>query len=236
MNRALVVFSGGQDSCTCLGYALCKYDEVYTVGFSYGQRHRVELDCRKVFLSKLREEFPKWDAKLKNDNLIDISYLKDLTDSALTDETQKSIEQTENNLPSSFVPGRNLIFLANASAYAYTIGADTLITGVGEADYSGYPDCREKTMQAMQQALSLGLERDITIETPLMHLSKARTWELAEQAGGSRLVDLIVKESHTCYLGDRSIFHPWGFGCGQCPACILRQKGYEEYMLSRSRR
>ena len=226
--KALVVFSGGQDSTTCLAYALANYDEVETVGFYYGQRHSVELICRQNVLKKIREEFPELASKLGKDTVIDVSSFGQIADSALTRPEEK-IEDGDNGLPTSFVPGRNILFLTYAGSMAYCRKADTIITGVCETDYSGYPDCRGATIYAIQMALSLGMDREIFIDTPLMHLTKAQTWELAEKCGGKKMVDLIVRETHTCYEGDHEHFHDWGYGCGECPACKLREKGYREY-------
>lgn len=230
MNRAVVVFSGGQDSSTCLYYALKRYDEVYTIGFNYGQRHAVELEFRQKFLDELSKFDPQSFKKYKGDKLIDMTSFKDLTDSALTRQSEAYVINENNNLPTSFVPGRNLIFLTYAAAFAYTIYAQTIITGVGQADYSGYPDCRDETMQALEKSINLGMESNIKIETPLMYKSKARTFMMAHQLGGYEFVRLIVENTFTCYEGDVSKLHNFGYGCGQCPSCILRKKGYEEYL------
>lgn len=230
MNRALVVFSGGQDSSTCLYYALRKYDEVYTIGFNYGQRHAVELEFRQKFLNELKRFDPLAFSKYKGDKMIDMTSFKDLTDSALTREGEAYVIDKSNDLPTSFVPGRNLIFLTYAAAFAYTIKADTVITGVGQADYSGYPDCREETIKALEKSINLGMESNIKIETPLMFKSKARTFMMAHQLGGYDFVRLIVENTLTCYEGDVSELHNYGYGCGKCPSCQLRKKGYEEYL------
>lgn len=226
-NSALVLFSGGQDSAVCLAWALARYDRVETVGFDYGQRHRVELDCRQSFLSKLGEAFPAWSAKLGEDRVLDLGVLGEVSDTALTRE--QKIGFAENGLPSTFVPGRNLVFFTLAGAVAYRRGLGALIGGMCETDYSGYPDCRRATLDATQASLTLGMDRAMPIETPLMYLDKAQTWALAQQLGGQALVDLIVEETHTCYLGDRTHRHAWGYGCGSCPACELRANGWAKW-------
>lgn len=225
--KALVLFSGGQDSATCLAYALDKYDEVETIAFDYAQRHRVELSVRRFFLDKLRTEFSHWSHKLGEDHMLMADVLTSIGATAMTYELD--IRMQENGLPNTFVPGRNLFFLTLAGALAYRRGITTIVTGVCETDYSGYPDCREQTMQAMEQALRLGMDYDIRIETPLMHKSKAQTWQWAYELGGDELVTLIQEDTHTCYLGDRSSRYAWGYGCGNCPACELRAKGYREF-------
>ncbi len=218
---ALVLFSAGQDSATCLAWALSRYEHVETIGFSYGQRHAVELAQRPVLRARLG------GARLGEDIVVDLAGYGALAQSALT--ADRAIEMAENGLPSTFVPGRNLVFLAVAAAHAYRRGIDTLVGGMCETDYSGYPDCRRATLDAMQSALALGLERPLTIETPLMCLTKAQTWALAHELGGARLVADIVEHSHTCYRGDRSQRHAWGYGCGVCPACELRAKGWDQW-------
>ncbi len=223
-SRALVLFSGGQDSTTCLAWALQRYAHVETIGFDYGQRHRVELDCRPVLRQRVRERFPQWAPKLGDDHLLDLALLGQISDTALTQD--KAIEMQASGLPSSFVPARNLIFLGFAASVAYRRGLDVLVGGMCETDYSGYPDCRDNTMKAMQLALSLGLDTRLTIETPLMWLDKAQTWGLAHSLGGAPLVELIEQDTHTCYLGDHHTRHDWGWGCGQCPACELRARGH----------
>ncbi|MBK6745335.1 7-cyano-7-deazaguanine synthase QueC [Ottowia sp.] len=233
--RALVLFSGGQDSTTCLAHALSRCEHVETLAFDYGQRHRIELDQRLAVLSALRARFPAWSARLGEDHLIDLAVLGQISDSALTRDT--AIEMARAGLPNTFVPGRNLIFLAFAGALAYRRGLDMIVTGVCETDFSGYPDCRDDTMKAMQLALSLGMDRRLLIDTPLMWIDKARTWQLAhdlgQQAdaagGGDALVRLIVEHSHTCYLGERGTLHEWGHGCGACPACALRAAGWARW-------
>ena len=230
-STALVLFSGGQDSTTCLAHALARYQRVETIGFDYGQRHRVELDQRLVVLDALRRDFPKWGARLGQDHLLDLSVLGEVSETSLTREMSFELEQT--GLPNTFVPGRNLMFLTLAGALAYRRGLGVIVTGVCETDYSGYPDCRDDTMKAMQLALNLGLNQRLRIETPLMWIDKAATWRLAEQLGGPALVDLIVQDTHTCYLGERGALQPWGHGCGTCPACALRARGWAAYRESR---
>ena len=224
---ALVLFSGGQDSTTCLAHALTRYERVETVAFDYRQRHSVELEARLAVLGAMREQFPAWAAKLGEDHLLDLAVLGQVSETSLTRDMAFKMEQ--GGLPNTFVPGRNLLFLTLAAALAYRRGLEVIVTGVCETDYSGYPDCRDDTMKAMQLALSLGMDRRLLIETPLMWIDKADTWALAEQLGGKALVDLIVEHSHTCYLGDREHRHAWGWGCGSCPACELRARGYERY-------
>ena len=227
---AFVLFSGGQDSTTCLAWALAqpeRFDRVETVAFDYGQRHRIELECRLNVLHELRRQFPAWSARLGDDHLLDLSLLKTLGDSALTDE--RAIEMQANGLPNTFVPGRNLLFFTTAAALAYRRGASVLIGGMCETDYSGYPDCRDNTLKALQVALSLGLDAPMTLETPLMFIDKAATWALAQALGGDALVALIVEHTHTCYRGERGQRHAWGHGCGACPACELRRVGHERW-------
>jgi 7-cyano-7-deazaguanine synthase len=227
---ALVLFSGGQDSATCLAWALDRYDRVETIGFDYGQRHRVELDVRKVFLEQLKPLFPDWAEKLGSDHVLDLSVLGAISDTALTGE--RAIEMSASGLPNTFVPGRNLLFLTFAAAVAYRRGLKRLVTGVCETDYSGYPDCRDDTIKALQVAINLGTESRFVLETPLMWIDKAATWAMADALGGAPLTDLIVQDTHTCYLGDRQTKHPWGFGCGACPACELRVSGYARWKAS----
>ncbi len=224
---ALVLFSGGQDSATCLAWALARYQHVETIGFNYGQRHAIELDCREALLKALRERYPAWGNRLGQDHLLDIGLLGQISDTALTQA--KKIEFEKTGLPNTFVPGRNLLFMTFAAALAYRRGLTVLVGGMCETDYSGYPDCRDDTLKSLQVTLSLGLDQRMVVETPLMWIDKAATWRMAEQLGGKGLVSLILEESHTCYLGDRSQRHPWGYGCGECPACELRQAGYEIY-------
>ncbi|MEQ1781077.1 MAG: 7-cyano-7-deazaguanine synthase QueC [Hyphomonadaceae bacterium] len=224
---ALVLFSGGQDSAVCLAWALTRYERVETVGFDYGQRHRVELACRQVFLTKLRVEFPDWSARLGEDRVLNLGVLGEVSDTALTGEQE--IGFAEGGLPNTFVPGRNLVFFTLAGAVAYRRGLTSLVGGMCETDYSGYPDCRRATLDAVQSSLTLGMDRDMPVETPLMYLDKAQTWALAREQGGRRLVDLIVEDTHTCYRGDRTHRHQWGYGCGSCPACELRANGWVKW-------
>ena len=225
---ALVLFSGGQDSTTCLAHALTCYERVETLGFDYGQRHRIELQARVEVLRRLREAFPGWSARLGEDHLLNVDVLAQLGGSSLTEDI--AFEMAQSGLPNTFVPGRNLLFLTLAGALAYRRGLEVIVTGVCETDYSGYPDCRDDTMKAMQLALSLGLDRRLVVETPLMWIDKADTWRLAESLGGPALVDLVVDATHTCYLGDRTQRHAWGYGCGSCPACELRAAGWRRYV------
>jgi 7-cyano-7-deazaguanine synthase len=226
--RALVLFSGGQDSTACLAWALERYALVETIGFDYGQRHAVELDCRRRVRAALQVKFPQWKTKLGDDHLIDLSLLGQLSDTAMTDT--RAIELNAQGLPNTFVPGRNLLFFTFAAAIAFRRGISVLVGGMCETDYSGYPDCRDNTLKALQVAISLGLDAPMTIETPLMWLDKAQTWALAEKIGGETLVKLTIDYTHTCYMGDRSQRHAWGYGCGMCPACDLRRKGYERWL------
>ena len=225
---ALVLFSGGQDSTTCLAHALARYERVETLGFDYGQRHRIELDVRPRVLDAVRTRFPAWAPRLGEDHLLTLDVLAQLGGSSLTEDIAFAMQA--DGLPNTFVPGRNLLFLTLAGALAYRRGLQVIATGVCETDYSGYPDCRDDTMKAMQLALSLGLDRRLVIETPLMWIDKAATWRLAESLGGPALVDLIVEETHTCYEGDRTHRHAWGWGCGRCPACELRAAGWQRYV------
>ena len=232
---ALVLFSGGQDSTTCLAQALSKYQRVETIAFDYRQRHVVELEARLKVLSEIRHQFPQWAHKLGDDHLLDLAVLGEVSETSLTRDTAFKMEQ--NGLPNTFVPGRNLLFLTLAAAVAYRRDLQVMVTGVCETDFSGYPDCRDDTMKAMQLALSLGMDKRFLIETPLMWIDKAATWalafELGEKSGvpngGQALVDLIIEHTHTCYLGDREHRHAWGYGCGACPACELRARGYERF-------
>lgn len=231
---ALVLFSGGQDSTTCLAQALSQHARVETIGFDYGQRHRVELDARRTVLAELRRRYPAWDARLGPDHLLDVPVIGQISEGSLTREMAFALES--NGLPNSFVPGRNLLFMTLAAALAYRRGLQLLVTGVCETDFSGYPDCRDDTMKALQVALSLGMDRRFRIETPLMWIDKAATWALAEALGGPDLVALVVEHTHTCYLGDRSQRHAWGYGCGQCPACALRARGFADYVKAKPSR
>jgi 7-cyano-7-deazaguanine synthase len=223
-DAALVLFSAGQDSATCLAWALRRYSRVETVGFYYGQRHAVEMDQRPLLRARIAEAMA---SELGPDQIVDLTGYGAVAESALT--ADRAIEMTEAGLPTTFVPARNLVFLSVAAAIAYRRGADVLVGGMCETDYSGYPDCRRETLDAMQQALTLGLARPITVETPLMHLTKAKTWALAHDLGGQALVATILEHSHTCYEGHRAQRHDWGYGCGACPACDLRAKGWAEW-------
>lgn len=225
MHRAaLVLFSGGQDSTTCLAWALARYERVETVAFDYRQRHAVELQARHAVLAGIRQQFPQWAGKLGDDHELDLGVLGQVSETSLTRDMAFRMESS--GLPNTFVPGRNLLFLTLAAALAYRRGLEVIVTGVCETDFSGYPDCRDDTMKAMQLALSLGMDKRFLIETPLMWIDKADTWALAQTLGGDALVDLIIEHSHTCYLGDRTHRHDWGYGCGDCPACALRARGF----------
>jgi 7-cyano-7-deazaguanine synthase len=228
--RALVLFSGGQDSTTCLAHALDRYAHVETIGFAYGQRHAVELECRLQVRERLGTTFPRWARRLGDDHLIDLSLLGQLADTALTRE--REIEMNAGGLPNTFVPGRNLLFFTFAAIVADRRKLSVLIGGMCETDFSGYPDCRDNALKSLQVAISLGMDTPMTIETPLMWLDKAGTWALAERLGGEPLIDLVVEHSHSCYVGDREHHHAWGYGCGLCPACDLRCKGYETWLES----
>ena len=225
--KALVLFSGGQDSSIVLAWALSRFDHVETIGFDYGQRHSVELGARRAVRRAMAAAFPQWAARLGDDTVAGATGLRDLGETALTHETE--IVMAEDGLPTTFVPGRNLLFLTLAGALAYRRHLGVLVAGMCEADYSGYPDCREAALTAQAEALRLGMDADIALETPLMHVSKAQSWRLAEELGGAALVDLINEHSHTCYRGVRGARHDWGYGCGECPACELRAQGWAEY-------
>jgi 7-cyano-7-deazaguanine synthase len=224
---ALVLFSGGQDSTTCLAWALDRFDRVETVGFDYGQRHRVELDCRQDIVAHIETLYPGWAAKLGDDHTVDLGVIGQISESALTRDS--AIEMQANGLPSTFVPGRNLVFLTLAAALAYRRGLTHIVGGMCETDYSGYPDCRDRTIRTLNDALNLGMDREFMLDTPLMWIDKAATWRLAESLGGAPLVELIRERTHTCYLGERGELHEWGHGCGTCPACELRARGYAQY-------
>ncbi len=225
--NALVLFSGGQDSTTCLALALSKYERVETVGFDYRQRHSVELQARVTVLEQVRRQFPHWAGRLGEDHMLDLAVLGSVSETSLTRDMAFKMESS--GLPNTFVPGRNLLFLTLAAALAYRRGLEVIMTGVCETDFSGYPDCRDDTMKAMQLALSLGMDKRFLIETPLMWIDKAETWGLAQALGGQALIDLIVEHTHTCYMGDREHRHAWGYGCGECPACELRARGWANY-------
>ena len=225
--RALVLLSGGQDSTVCLAWALERFDAVETIGFDYGQRHRVELQCRQQVRSVMTQQFPAWAAKLGDDHLIDLGVLGAISETALTQDA--AIAFNADGLPNTFVPGRNLLFFQFAAAVAYRRGIKHLIGGMCETDYSGYPDCRDDTLKALQVALNLGMNRRFVIHTPLMWIDKAATWKLGHDLGGEAFERLVIDETHSCYLGDRTHKHAWGYGCGTCPACELRAKGYAAY-------
>jgi 7-cyano-7-deazaguanine synthase len=231
-DAALVLFSGGQDSATCLAWALSNFARVETVGFSYGQRHLIELDCRDALLAGTVALKPEWAEKLGDNHTLDIPTLGEISDTALTRNV--AIEMTESGLPNTFVPGRNLLFLTFAAALAYRRGIRHVVAGMCETDFSGYPDCRDDTIRALNVALNLGMDRTFELHTPLMWKDKAETWALADELGGRGLVDLIVEHSHTCYLGERGARHDWGYGCGECPACRLRAKGWNGFMASQA--
>ena len=231
-SAALVLFSGGQDSATCLAWALDRFDRVETIGFAYGQIHAVEMDARLRVRDAMGAIRPGWTERLGGDHVVDLSGYGAVAESALT--ADREIEIGESGLPTTFVPGRNLVFLTVASALAWRRGMPVLVGGMCETDYSGYPDCRRETIDAQERALTLGLDTPITIETPLTHLSKAQTWALASALGGDALIHLIREDTHTCYRGDRSHRHDWGYGCGNCPACDLRAKGWQEWQAGRA--
>lgn len=230
--QALVLFSGGQDSTTCLAWALDRFSHVETVGFDYGQRHRIELDCRARVRERIAAQFPRWAPRLGPDHLLQVDVLGRISDTALTSDAEIALQA--DGLPNTFVPGRNLLFLTLAAALGYRRGIPVLVGGMCETDYSGYPDCRDSTMRAMQQALALGIDRPFVIETPLMWLDKAATWELAQRLGGDALTDIIREDTHTCYRGERGEMHAWGHGCGSCPACELRARGYAAWQQGRN--
>jgi 7-cyano-7-deazaguanine synthase len=227
-DKALVLFSGGQDSTVCLAWALERFTAVETIGFDYGQRHRVELDVRPRIRRTLAALNVRWAARLGEDHLIGLGALGEVSDTALTREVD--IAFTESGLPTTFVPGRNLIFLMFAGALAYRRGAKHLVAGMCETDYSGYPDCRDDTVKAVQVALSLGMDRRFVLHTPLMWIDKAQTFALAQEIGGQPLLDAVIEETHSCYLGERTLRHDWGYGCGECPACRLRAAGWKRWI------
>jgi 7-cyano-7-deazaguanine synthase len=231
---ALVLFSGGQDSTVCLAHALDAFARVETVGFGYGQRHAVELECRQRVRAEIASTFPAWGARLGPDHVLDITSFGAIGDTALTSGAE--IQMLASGLPSTFVPGRNLVFFTYAAALGYRRGLHSLVGGMCETDYSGYPDCRDATLRALEQAIRLGTEVPFVIDTPLMWLSKAETWELAQKLGGDGLTDLIIEHTHTCYRGERGKRHAWGYGCGTCPACGLRAKGFEQWQATREQR
>jgi 7-cyano-7-deazaguanine synthase len=226
-DAALVLFSGGQDSTVCLAWALERFARVETIGFDYRQRHAVELEMRPRIRERLPAVAERWRARLGDDHVVRIDALADMSETALTRDM--AIAMSASGLPTTFVPGRNLIFLSFAAALAYRRGIRHLVAGMCETDFSGYPDCRDDTVKAMQVALTLGLDRRVTIHTPLMWIDKAATFGLAQSIGGAPLIDLLLAETHTCYLGDREHRHEWGFGCGECPACRLRAEGFAKW-------
>ena len=223
-----LLFSGGQDSATCLAWALENFDRVETIGFDYDQRHDVEMRCRLDVRGAVQEKFPDWAERLGEDHIINLAGLGQISETALTRDVEIGVH--ENGLPTTFVPGRNLIFLNYAAALGWRRGFSHLVAGMCEADFSGYPDCRKETLDRQMEAISLGLDRRFTLHTPLMHLSKAGAWELAEALGGETLVEIIRVKSHTCYIGCHAELHDWGYGCGDCPACELRATGWSEFM------
>jgi 7-cyano-7-deazaguanine synthase len=229
-NRALVLFSGGQDSTTCLAWALSRYERVETIGFDYGQRHAIELTVRPALLEKIVTIVPAWRERLGEDHMIDLSLLGKISDTALTRDVDIALRK--DGLPNTFVPGRNLLFMMVAATVAYRRGLDVLVGGMCETDFSGYPDCRDDSMKALQVALNLGMATRLKLETPLMWIDKAATWALAQELGGAPLVELIRADTHTCYLGERGMLHAWGHGCGVCPACALRAAGYATFAQS----
>ena len=224
---ALVLFSGGQDSTACLAWALDRFERVETVGFDYGQRHRVELECRHTVRDAIAAAFPAWAGRLGEDHLLPLDVLKDISDTALTGEGEIAFQET--GLPNTFVPGRNLLFFTFAAAIAYRRGMKHLVGGMCETDYSGYPDCRDDTLKALQVTLTLGMDKRLVIHTPLMWIDKAETWRLTESLGGAALVEIVRALTHSCYLGNRTQTHDWGHGCGSCPACDLRAEGWRRY-------
>ena len=220
----MVLFSGGQDSTVCLAWALNTFSKVHTIGFDYGQRHAVELECRQQVLNNIGQIHQDWPQRLGDDQLIDMPFIKSLGETAMTTET--AIKYDASGLPNTFVPGRNVFFFTTAAAVAYRLGVDNLVGGMCETDYSGYPDCRDQSIQQLANALSLSMDSDLTIHTPLMWIDKTATWNMADQIGGQALTELIIEHTHTCYIGDRTTLHPWGYGCNDCPACELRANGY----------
>ena len=230
-DSAIVLFSGGQDSTVCLAWALQRFRLVETIGFDYRQRHSVELACRKEILEGLPARFPRWAGQLGQDHIIDLGVLGKISETSLTRETE--IKFDADGLPDTFVPGRNFLFFTLAAAIAYRRGHRHLIGGMCETDYSGYPDCRDDTLKVLQVTLNLGMDRRFVLHTPLMWIDKAGTWALAEELGGGDFVDLVREQTHSCYLGERNTRHDWGYGCGRCPACELRRRGYEQFVKNR---
>lgn len=224
---ALVLFSGGQDSATCLAWALSRFETIETVGFDYGQRHRVELECREGFRAKVVDLDPAWADRLGPDHMLDLSVLGQVSETALTRDAEIALRS--DGLPNTFVPGRNLMFFTLAAALASRRELRHLVGGMCETDYSGYPDCRDDTLKSLQVTLNLGMGSRFVVHTPLMWLDKAQTWSLANTLGGEELIDLIRAGTHTCYMGEHDKLHDWGYGCGDCPACVLRLNGWQEY-------
>ncbi len=228
--RALVLFSGGQDSTVCLAWALNRYAHVETIGFDHALRHEAELDCRLHVRSELHTKFPQWKHKLGDDHILDLSLLGQLAQIAPTEARASAMKS--GGLPNEFVPARNLLFFTFAATIADRRGLSVLVGGMCETDFSGYPDSRDNALKALQVALSLGLDAPMTIDTPLMWFDKAETWALTEKLGGEALLELVVEHTHSCYMGDRTQRHAWGYGCGLCPSCDLRRKGYEDWLAS----
>jgi 7-cyano-7-deazaguanine synthase len=231
-DAAIVLFSGGQDSTVCLAWALERFARVETIGFHYGQRHAVEMEVRPRLRESIAALRPEWGSRLGEDHVVRLDALGAISETALTSES--AIEMAENGLPTTFVPGRNLAFLTFAGAVAYRRGVRHLVAGMCETDYSGYPDCRDDTVKAMQVALGLGMDRRFVIHTPLMWIDKAATFALAEEIGGAEFLALVIEQTHSCYLGDRTHRHDWGYGCGNCPACRLRAEGYARFTANRA--
>src|SRR3954465_1241514 len=226
-DTALVLFSGGQDSTVCLAWALERFTRVETIGFDYGQRHRAELEARPRVRARMAALRPSWAQRLGDDHVVKLDALGAISETALTREVE--IAMGQGGLPTTFVPGRNLVFLAFAGALAYRRGARRIVAGMCETDFSGYPDCRDDTIKAMQLALNLGMDTRFVIDTPLMWIDKAATWAMARALGGDALIEIIRRDTHTCYNGDREHFNDWGYGCGTCPACELRAAGYARF-------
>lgn len=226
-NKALILFSGGQDSTTCLAWSLEKFDEVYTLGFDYGQRHSIELECRKNILIQFKNLFSQWRNKIKNDTLLDLRFYKEFSDNALT--TENEIKMMPSGLPSTFVPGRNIVFLSIASSFALSMNIENIVLGVCETDYSGYPDCRNNFIKSMNNSINLGTDKELKILTPLMFLDKSQSWSLAYKLGHDKLINLIIDETHSCYRGVRDIKYEWGYGCNNCFACNIRSNGWSNY-------
>ena len=231
---ALVLFSGGQDSTTCLAWALENYEHVETIGFDYRQRHDIELTVRPTLREKIVQIKPDWATRLGPDHLLDLSLISSISETAMTSDIE--IVMQKNGLPNTFVPGRNILFLTVAATLAYRRGLTVLVGGMCETDFSGYPDCRDDTIKALQVALNLGMDTRINLSTPLMWLDKSQTWQLAQDLGGTALLDLIRDVTHTCYLGERGVRHEWGYGCETCPACVLRAKGYDKFKASNQKK